>query len=180
MPFEWMNLDIGEKKPSAFLGLLEGLNDEPNMDSLIKYVWLSKLPREAQMILAAMPEKNLDDLADAADGIVEVIKSAPKEEPSTDELKKQIEELSAKVNQLALDVRTLEARPKCCHNQARGRSNSRGNNQTRPPSSGRSKHRNRSVVKDRQSQSRGRIEKWCWYHVSYGINARNCIQPCSF
>ena len=63
---------LGDKKPSAFLRYLESLNNDA--DTLRRAFFLAQLPSQVRAILAAQEFSNLQELALAADRIIEANK----------------------------------------------------------------------------------------------------------
>ena len=66
---------LGDKKPSAFLRYLESLNNDA--DTLRRAFFLAQLPSQVRAILAAQEFPNLQELALAADRIIEANELLP-------------------------------------------------------------------------------------------------------
>ena len=66
---------LGDKKPSAFLRYLESLNNDA--DTLRRAFFLAQLPSQVRAILAAQKFPNLQELASAADRIIEANELLP-------------------------------------------------------------------------------------------------------
>ena len=66
---------LGDKKPSAFLRYLESLNNDAN--TLRRAFFLAQLPSQVRAILAAQEFPNLQELALAADRIIEANELLP-------------------------------------------------------------------------------------------------------
>ena len=66
---------LGDKKPSAFLRYLESLNNDA--DTLRRVFFLAQLPSQVRAILAAQEFPNLQELALAADRIIEANELLP-------------------------------------------------------------------------------------------------------
>ena len=66
---------LGDKKPSAFLRYLESLKNDP--DTLRRAFFLAQLPSQVRAILAAQEFPNLQELALAADRIIEANELLP-------------------------------------------------------------------------------------------------------
>ncbi|CAH0387556.1 unnamed protein product [Bemisia tabaci] len=71
--------EIGDSTPSQFLRRLQSLAGNTIVqDSMMKTVWLQRLPTSAQVILRTQPEDtSLDQLAKMADRIVEAVPTKP-------------------------------------------------------------------------------------------------------
>lgn len=73
---ELLNISgLGDKKPSAFLRYLESLNNDA--DTLRRAFFLAQLPSQVRAILAAQKFSNLQELASAADRIIEANELLP-------------------------------------------------------------------------------------------------------
>ncbi|KAL4704945.1 hypothetical protein ACJJTC_013402 [Scirpophaga incertulas] len=69
---------IGDRKPSSFLRhlcSLAGPSFAP--EQLLKTIWLNRLPRHVQLILASRKEQNLEDLWDLVDQLMEITSHNP-------------------------------------------------------------------------------------------------------
>ncbi|XP_070162446.1 uncharacterized protein [Polyergus mexicanus] len=148
--------EIGDRKPSQFLRHLRTLAANNVPDSLLRTLWLGRLPPQMQMILATRAEDHLNDVAEQADRIHEMASrgvvattTAPRET------------LEAQILALARKVSTLST------HFSRSRSRER-----RPA---RKKSQNRS-----ESQSKNYNKGYCFYHNRFGGKAKKCTQPCTF
>ncbi|CAH2216933.1 jg1259, partial [Pararge aegeria aegeria] len=66
------NVQLGDRKPSAFLRHLRSLAGSSNNDEgIIRELWMRRLPQEVQRILMAQRDLPLDKVAEIADTIVE-------------------------------------------------------------------------------------------------------------
>lgn len=102
--------ELGDRKPSQFLRHLRSLAGTAlSDDNIIRQLWLRRLPQQAQAILAAQADLNLDKVSELADKIVEL---AP--EPAVCSasstftlaiLAKQLEEVSSQVAALSRQQR---------------------------------------------------------------------------
>ena len=159
--------ELGDRKPSQLLRKMQLLLGEKAKiidSSLLRELFLQRLPANVQMILASADTMTIDKLAEMADRIMDVATptmasvSTPAE--GGGDLRRLIRE------EVAAALRTQErSRPrfssgwnKSSRNRSRRRSNSRGQ------SSG------------RQQENR---EGVCWYHQRFGENARKCRPPCT-
>ncbi|XP_048005996.1 uncharacterized protein LOC125241518 [Leguminivora glycinivorella] len=148
--------ELGDNKPSTFLRRLRSLAGTTKDETLLRQLWMRRLPTNVQAILAAHTDLSLEKLAGLADNIIEVSPGSSKVNkidntcPSSDmaSLKECIEQLTMQVASLA-------------GSQARGRSRNRSSSRTRS--------RNGSPTSRR-----------CWYHRKYGTKATKCISPCNW
>lgn len=149
--------DLGDRKPSQFLRYLRSLAGVTfNNDKILRPLWLSRLPKNIQAILAAQTNLELDSLADSADRIMEVDPPLPSIcAASTSNVSGDVvADLIARVEQVARDVAALK-------NDSRRRSGSPAAEHKRP-----------------RSSSPG--SRLCWYHRRFNEKAAKCIQPCSW
>lgn len=171
--------ELGDRKPSQFLRALRLLAGTGVQDEFLFSIWSRRLPTHVNAILAAQKSLSLDEAADMADKICEVMSMNTQQVASTsrsngsnltsnnldDMLQKMEERILARVQdgvehqlaQLGIDRQR----------QPRGRSPQRGNN-----------FRQRSRSRRQFSQSRN--PGICWYHDTFGGKARKCIEPCNF
>lgn len=63
--------EMGDRKPSQFFRHSQGLADPAVPESLMKTLWINRLPRSVQVTLAIMKYSSLQDLAVHADHIME-------------------------------------------------------------------------------------------------------------
>ncbi|KAG8228497.1 hypothetical protein J437_LFUL009362 [Ladona fulva] len=144
--------EIGDRKPSQFLRHLRMTAGPAATDDFIRPIWMNQQSSTIQEILGMQNSVDLDSLASIADKILEVVApslAARNQSGSKTELvRKEIDELTRKVDSLCKDLEGLRCRP---------RSRSRGSSRS----------------------SNGR-QGWCWYHIKFGVGARNCRTPCRF
>ncbi|XP_026481809.1 uncharacterized protein LOC113388988 [Ctenocephalides felis] len=158
--------EIGDRRPSQFLRHLRALGGSKVDDSILKILWIRRLPENIQAIISAHDHLELDKIADMADKIADIvlqhkIQGVSKQMPSTSkemnhtiseqilELQNQNATLNSKIDLLAKQVealtqakyRTLPSRSKVVHPSPRG---------------------------------------YCQYHSRFGAKARKCNEPCSF
>ncbi|XP_063635070.1 uncharacterized protein LOC134805774 [Cydia splendana] len=148
--------ELGDSKPSAFLRRLRSLAGTTKDETLLRQLWMRRLPNNVQAILAAHTDLSLEKLAGLADNIIEVSpgsskvnkidSSCPPSEMAS--LKECIEQLSMQVASLA------------------------GSNT-------RSRSRNRSSSRTRSRNGSPATRK-CWYHRRYGTRASKCVPPCNW
>lgn len=179
------DLQLGDKKPSSLLRQMRDLAQGKVNEDFLQSLWLQRLPTNIQTVLSASNEE-LPQLAILADKIQEIARDSTavyairttdadsleaaiggKKEDTTGhaavingepayvvELRKQMEMLTLKVDKLAREV-------------------------TR---TGRSRHRSGSQQrgKDQSRHSQDRNQELCYYHSTFGAQARKCRFPCSF
>lgn len=161
--------ELGDRKPTQLYRRMQQLlGDSQLQPSIMKQLFLHRLPTNAQLILASTKD-DLDTaaLARLADKILAISPNqapAPTltavSQPSAPST--ELQELRELVNSLATTVSNLQL----------DGSRHRG----RPQSNSRSQHgssRDRSYSPDNHTTV-------CWYHTKFGSSAKKCHQPCSF
>ena len=146
--------DLGDRKPSQLLRRMQQLlGDKDGMDpSFLKELFLQRLPNNVRMILAsAGKDRTLQELADIADSITEVVSSSIAA-VATPQVSSEFAELQARITSLEKTISALQ-RPR-----QRGRSRSRSNRRFR----------------SRSPSHHG----LCWYHRRFGDAAHKCAAPC--
>eukprot|EP00794_Sanderia_malayensis_P010299 gene10299-biopygen8463 len=105
--------ELGDSKPSQLLRRMQQLQGGNNLEpSILRQLFLQRLPRNAQLILASSPDTvPLDDLAALADKILEV--AGPPQVISavttqnTVPLNNKIEDMQGQINQLTMQIQAL-------------------------------------------------------------------------
>ena len=156
--------ELGDRKPSQLLRKMQLLLGEKAKmidSSLLRELFLQRLPANVQMILASADSMTLDKLAEMADRIMEAAIPTISSVGATaggGDLRKIIRE------EVAAALKTQE--------RSRTRYSPGGNRGRRNRSRRRSSSRERSVTDVNQ-------EGVCWYHQRFGENARKCRPPCT-
>lgn len=153
--------ELGDRKPSQFLRHLKTLAGPGVPDSFVKTVWSSHLPLNVQTIVASQFSKTLEESAELADQIMDIVSSSPQvaaagrsgtsDDSQVSAITKRLDAMDAKLDRLS--------RPKA----------------RRPASANR---RGRSA--SHRSQSSYRKHPTCWYHFKFGAKANKCVKPCDF
>ncbi|XP_058793866.1 uncharacterized protein LOC131665768 [Phymastichus coffea] len=152
---------------------------ETQGDNVVKTLCLSHLPAHVQAILAAQPNKPLDETAVLADAIMVTVRATqpfitpqvtavapaslptPAQPSSLETMFMQVCSMNAEMRQEIAEVRRslLAERAHRSRSQSRGRATPRG-----------------------RSQSRGRTGNpdHCWYRQRFGADATRCRHPCTF
>ncbi|CAH8673085.1 unnamed protein product [Schistosoma rodhaini] len=151
------NVELGDNTPSQLKRHMTSVLGNRIVDKRLLYqLWLRRLPQNIQQILAFGDEDiDFDRLADIADRIYERTRThsvSHVQTNSTDE----IAELRQTVEILTKQIAQLQL-SNAHHCKCRGRSRSR----------------------TRRSPSTIR-HNICWYHKTFGKQAKKCIPPCNF
>lgn len=164
--------EIGDRKPSQFLRHLQSLTDASISESLLKSLWMSRLPKCVQVALAIVKDQSLTDLASHADNIIEATRPHVSHIAETTS-KSEETSLSLKLSQLALSFsQEIASLRQEIHTLREPRDSSR----SRSPS--RFRHRSRS--RDNSQSQHRKPNGLCWYHFRFGSSAKTCHQPCKF
>ena len=150
--------ELGDRKPSQLLRHLQQLLGDTVMEeSLLRELFVHKLPSSVQMVIASTPDStSIVQLAELADRIIEVsdhsrssvslpVSEVSSESPGLLELSAQVASLTAAVARLT----------KC---------------RSDPSLPG----------EPRASSPSDSTTGWCYYHRRFGAKAKKCQKPCSF
>ncbi|XP_011883567.1 PREDICTED: uncharacterized protein LOC105570738 [Vollenhovia emeryi] len=150
--------ELGDRKPSQFLRHLRTLAGNNVPDSLLRTLWLERLPQQAQMILATRTDDRLNDVAEQADRIHEMTNKAVVAStytPSATSLEAKVEALIKQVASLTTHLSRDKKRDK-------------------------KSERKRSRSRSQKSAKGANNEKHCYYHNRFGEKAQKCTQPCTY
>lgn len=161
------DLELGQKKPSHLLREMRNLAPASMDDSVLRPIWMSRMPTYVRCVLSASVDVPLANLADIADKIMENSpqthimatsnvnpdKAQRNTSPSTEKRLSQIEQ---SLSELTTAVKAL----------------STSNNRNINLDQRRTRSRSRSL-----SNSNIAI---CFFHKKYGVDARKCQKPCAF
>lgn len=154
--------ELGDRKPSQLLRRMRQLIGTATIDdSILRELFLQRLPTNARMILTTSTGVPLDALAELADKILENASSTFEAPTLTiTELTPrdtQLQRLQAQVDKLTqLFTENLHV-----------------------PRPRRQTYRSPSRQR-RSSHSREHDNTICWYHAQFGAQAHKCCPPCSF
>lgn len=156
--------ELGDRRPSQFLRHLRTLAGTSVPDSLIRTLWLGRLPAQMQVSLATRAEDRLDEVAEQADRILEIsgrttvaaASSVLSKNPGgSGNMEKQIRKLTKQVAALTASLGRLESWR------------------------GRSRERSRTGGRGR-SKSRDTEDGVCFYHGRFRDKATKCTKPCAY
>lgn len=104
------DLELGDRKPSQLLREMRNLAADKISDKILGTLWLQRLPQQIQMVVSTSSGMELNQMAEVADRLVEIITpyvcAATATSPpttSSDEIaqiKKQVDELTRTVDRL--------------------------------------------------------------------------------
>lgn len=161
--------EIGDRRPSQFLRHLQSLAGTSVPDSIIRTLWLGRLPQYMQTVLATQKDATLDKVAEVADAMTESIPNrstiSEARHPNTvEDMNIQFQQMFSKMREEIKNMVQQEISAV-----------------TEPFRSRRDHTPNRSRLR-RSSHSRNRSgqNNVCWYHWRFGKESRKCSAPCSF
>lgn len=172
-----LNLEeLGDRKPTQFLRKMQQLIGESAQHTafdltMLKELFLQRLPANVRMILASTPDLELQAMASLADRIMEVAPvtstvyasaPAPISKESLDRTPR-LEQLENSINALTAEVSRL-----------------RGISPPRHRSSSRSRHRSSSRSRYALRNNVELSSGLCWYHQRFGSKSTKCTQPCTW
>jgi len=162
------NEPLGDRKPSQFLRHLRGLAGIGCPEDVLQTVWLERLPKNMQAVLAAHRDLTLDKRAEIADSIAEIyglsgnIAETKVTASILDQLDSLVRMMIAILQKLAaIEINVQGAHRSTCCGTSRSRSQSRSRSRSR-------------------SRHSGTSSEICWYHWQFGDQARNCERPCKY
>lgn len=159
--------ELGDRKPSQFLRHLRHLAGPSVPEDFLRTIWTSRLPSSTQTIIASQAKASLEEVAELADRIQDLVPASPQvaatSSPaaipgsSVDQMHNQIAELTRQVQALTSQVNRLSRpRHRSSRSTSRGRSSS--------------------------TRSHSNYRRWpnCWYHYKFGEKATRCVKPCDY
>lgn len=160
------SMPLGEQRPSRLLRRMRYVGRGLSTETLLKHLWMQRLPTNMRMIIAASSEP-LDTLARMADNIHEVMTDGTGNahvsvvESENASLRAQITELSARLERLE----RLNMNQPTVGGEI-------PNNMSTPPLTQTSRTAPRTSSLTRPTN--------CWYHRIFGSEARKCSPPCAW
>lgn len=161
--------ELGDRKPSQLLRRMQQLLGDRSTSidaSILRELFLQRLPANVRMVLTSSADISVDALAELADKIMDIT-SPPVLNPISASASTEQSELA----RLRADIEKLTDRVMTSLHVCRSRSPS--------PVRPRSQHR-QSIRCRSNSRAPDSSSSLCWYHQTFGDRARSCKQPCSF
>ncbi|XP_036347692.1 uncharacterized protein LOC118757068 [Rhagoletis pomonella] len=148
-------LELGDMRPSHLLREMRSLSGNEINDGILKSIWMSRLPSNIRSVISISTEP-LDKVALLADKVSEVSDipqiRAIETQPAASQTFSHIERQLAAITKEIAALKT--------NRNYRHRSRSRGHSSER-------------------TSSRQKTEDQCWYHMTFGNEAKKCRKPCS-
>ncbi|XP_051173385.1 uncharacterized protein LOC127289473 [Leptopilina boulardi] len=167
------NEPLGDRKPTQFLRHLRNLAGDNFPEEILQTLWLGRLPKHMQAMLAAHKDLPLDKRADIADSVADAYGSlchvaesyTPSATATNSTAGTSSDARIASLEQtLALVLQKFASLEVSQVSRGRDRSKSK------------SRFKSRSRSRGRRQQS----SEICWYHWKFGNDARKCEKPCKF
>ena len=180
--------ELGERKPSQLLRhMRQLLGEKPPLvgDNLLTHLFVNRLPANIRVVLASsIDSMPLDKIAQLADKMLEAsgqssvhednigpasmsvaTQPVPSLASEVNVLRQEVSNLNSVLQKLQVDG--LQSAPARSSRYRRGsRLRSHGGKVSQPGADAFS--------------AAGQTPVWCWYHATYGQEARRCNQPCSW
>lgn len=153
--------ELGDRKPSQFLRHLQHLAGPGVPEEFLRTLWTSRLPSSTQTIVASQPRATLEEVADLADRLQDIVPVSPQVAAASTS-----RENPAMVSQIAELTRQVQALSTRLDRMSR--------------STARNEPKNRNRSSSRRSQSNYRKFPLCWYHAKFGNKSNKCIKPCDY
>lgn len=170
--------EIGDRKPSQFLRHLRQLAGPSTDDKILRTLWMTRLPRNVQMILATQKNSELDQVADLADSVMEHSAASYQIASVNDSPNNSVDYLNTKLSQIAISLKQELSE---IMRQEIAAFQQPMNHRFRSPTEHESRRRYQRRSRSRtRSSSRGHGRKICWYHWKFDVDAKRCIPPCLF
>lgn len=155
--------ELGDRKPSQFLRHLKQLAGPDIPEEFMRTIWTSRLPSSTQSIIASQAKAPLEEVAELADKIHDVVTPTPQVAAASAApdggVAGQIAALARQVQELTTRIDRMSRSKK------------------RSSTPGRARERSSSATR---SQSNYRKYPVCWYHSKHGSNAVKCTKPCDY
>ncbi|XP_064463301.1 uncharacterized protein LOC135374226 [Ornithodoros turicata] len=172
--------ELRDRRPSQLLRRMRQLlgdNSASLDDTILRELFLQRLPQNVQMVLATAANMSLDQLATLADAVVKVASPTlsavsshqPPSEPAPLPSRSHPQ---ATIDDLCREFRTLASLIAASHAPSTSRRDSSRRRQGRAHHSPR-RSRSRSTTRDHSPSI-------CWYHRRFGAEAHHCLLPCSW
>lgn len=173
-------MELGDQKPSQLLRRMKELARNKIGDDTLSVLWQGHLPTSVRTVLAVANIKELDNLAEIADKIMEnskplfVSEVSNNQTPSSAGSARDSTASNSDAEKILKEIAKLNVRiSKFEHGRSRSKSAGRYRG-----------GRGRSVSRNRNSRRPRRTEDspdWlCFYHYKYADKATKCVEPCNW
>ncbi|XP_072948060.1 uncharacterized protein [Epargyreus clarus] len=156
--------ELGDRKPSQFLRHLKHLAGPGVPEEFLRTIWTSRLPSSTQSIIASQANTSLDEVAELADRIHDIVTPSPQVAAASTIAPSGSCNMSNEIAELSRQVQMLTSK---VDRMSRQKSRSNVPNRSRARST-------------QRSQSNYRKFPTCWFHHKFGNKANQCVKPCDF
>lgn len=152
---------MGDDKPSHFLRRLQNLAGTAIPDTLVRTIWQSRLPTEIQTTVAISSSNTLQEAAETADRVFDIVSSRPTIATAS-------ASTSSDLHKLAIDVQRILVRLDAVDDRLSKLEQHR------------SRFSSRSRSRPRSGSNTPQLNAMCWYHRRFGEAAKSCLAPCNW
>ena len=157
-------IQLGSRRPSELYSEMLCLLGDRKMDeTILRELWLRKLPTVMHPSLAAAAKLSLKELVDVADNVYEATRPLRCTAQTMMSIHQDDTNNSITLVSLYSEIMAIKEQIKSRFNQQR-----------------RSKSRSFSTNRRRSSSRRRTTTDWCWFHKRFGKRARRCQPPCDY
>lgn len=155
-------MPLGDKRPSELYHEMKQVAGNVLGETALKSLWAQRLPETARPVIAATTLSAVE-FTRMADQIVDTLQPRNVQQIASTPLN-EIGALKAAIDELRTQISSFPR-----HSRSRSRGPSTSTRQQTPANNAASSNANVSVNAD---------PELCWYHQTYGPNARKCRSPC--
>ena len=148
--------EIGDRTRKQFLRHLRSLAGNVFPDTVLRTLWLGRLPATVQAIVATQDQTQLDKLAHPKTYIAETSSQLSLVAPNHSTLDSLFQQLSLMTTRIAVVISTIDEMASC--------------------SCFRGRYRDGNRIRSRPSNKEG----ICWYYPRFRDDTKRCNQPCSY
>lgn len=152
---------LGDRRPSQLLREMRSGPTDGIGEKALKEFWLQKLPPAIRTVVISL-DGDLDSVAERADRIMDATTSHDIASVSTYGDTDRFRAIENSILALTTQIAALATAQANQHRTSR-------------PTTQSTSRRSRS-----RSKSRPRNDSWCFYHNTFGTEARKCRDPCTF
>ncbi|XP_025835890.1 uncharacterized protein LOC112906257 [Agrilus planipennis] len=155
------NEPLGDRKPTQFLRHLRNLAGGDFPEEVLQTLWLTRLPKHIQALLAAHKDLPLEKRAEIADTIIEAygqFNNVAETSTTNAAVNSRLDFLENALTTALQELASPKINREPPHQPRRFRPRARSRSHSRP-------RENRDI---------------CWYHLRFSTNARKCTKPCRF
>lgn len=158
-------MPLGDKRPSELFHDMKQVAGTVLGEAALKGLWVQRLPESARAVVTASSGP-ASEFTKIADSIIDALAQRPVHQVAATPLN-EISELKAVIAELRNQINNF---PRNSRPRSRGSSNQR----SRTPANNEA---NANAASNASANANAESDL-CWYHQTYGRDARNCRSPC--